>query len=212
MKILLLAPSHSPLENYLQGQREDVLRLERAITCADIKEFGIDFIISHGHRHIIKQDVLEAVKFQAINLHISYLPWNRGADPNFWSFIDHTPKGVSLHYIDQGLDTGDLIARDLVIMEEGHTLKSSYDLLQERIFELFKNHWPLIKEGNNARFPQAILKEKGSYHRLKDKFELDFLTRQKGFETPVIELEQCQNYRQCCHIKGQSQRRTLYEK
>ncbi|MCL0081308.1 hypothetical protein M1N64_03665 [Peptococcaceae bacterium] len=48
-------------------------------------------------------------KFQgrAINLHISFLPWNRGADPNFWSFIENAPVGVSIHYLDEGIDTGD---------------------------------------------------------------------------------------------------------
>lgn len=49
-----------------------------------------------------------------MNLHISYLPWNKGADPNFWSCIDGTPAGVTLHHIDAGVDTGDIIAQALM--------------------------------------------------------------------------------------------------
>jgi len=36
------------------------------------------------------------------------------ADPNVWSFIEKTPKGVSIHYLDAGIDTGDIIAQKLV--------------------------------------------------------------------------------------------------
>ncbi len=48
-------------------------------------------------------------KISIINLHISFLPWNRGAHPNFWSFYDDTPKGVTIHLIDEGIDTGAII-------------------------------------------------------------------------------------------------------
>ena len=38
-------------------------------------------------------------------MHISYLPFNRGAHPNYWSFKDNSPKGVTIHFIDNGIDT-----------------------------------------------------------------------------------------------------------
>ena len=40
---------------------------------------------------------------------MSYLPFNRGAHPNFWSFVDNTPSGVSIVEIDKGIDTGPVI-------------------------------------------------------------------------------------------------------
>ena len=40
---------------------------------------------------------------------MSYLPYNRGAHPNFWSFVNNTVKGVTIHEIDQGIDTGKII-------------------------------------------------------------------------------------------------------
>ncbi|HUX61123.1 MAG TPA: formyltransferase family protein, partial [Ignavibacteriaceae bacterium] len=59
-----------------------------------------DFIVSYGYRNIIGKPVLDKFQGRAINLHISYLPWNRGADPNLWSFFDNTPKGVTIHFLD----------------------------------------------------------------------------------------------------------------
>ena len=52
-----------------------------------------DFIISFGYKHIIEKEILEKLKIPVINLHISYLPWNRGSHPNFWSFYESTPSG-----------------------------------------------------------------------------------------------------------------------
>ena len=47
---------------------------------------GYDLIISFGYKHIIKKEVISNSNIPIINLHISYLPWNKGAHLNFWSF------------------------------------------------------------------------------------------------------------------------------
>ena len=51
-----------------------------------------DLIISYGYRHIFTNSFLKKVSAPIINLHISFLPFNRGAHPNFWSFVENTPK------------------------------------------------------------------------------------------------------------------------
>ena len=105
----------------------------------------INFIVSFGCRHIIKKSVLEYLPDRVINLHISYLPWNRGADPNLWSFLEDTPKGVSIHYIDEGIDTGDIIIQKRVSLDEdSETLATSYNKLEMSIIDLFKEIWPNI--------------------------------------------------------------------
>ena len=53
--------------------------------------------------------LLKNSKNNIINLHISYLPYNRGAHPNFWSFVENTPSGVSIHQVDSGIDTGKIV-------------------------------------------------------------------------------------------------------
>ena len=68
-----------------------------------------DLIICFGYRHILKNNFLSQCRCPIVNLHTSYLPFNRGAHPNFWSFYDNTPSGVSIHLIDKGIDTGPIL-------------------------------------------------------------------------------------------------------
>lgn len=178
MNILFLGPD-SPTYQYL-CKHETVERLETPIV-----ETQADFIVSHGYRHIIPESICKAYDGRAVNLHISYLPWNRGSDPNFWSFVDGTPKGVSIHYIAKGLDTGDLIGQELVELDDYHTLKTSYAKLQHSLFCLFTELWPSIRTGRCERTPQGLA---GSYHRASEKTIMaDLLTQ--GWDTPVKDLK-----------------------
>jgi methionyl-tRNA formyltransferase len=184
--VLFLGPPDSPLLKWLKDiEGGAVLQTTERITPEYLADNGITHLISYGYRYILKKDVLELLPDRAINLHISLLPWNRGADPNFWSFIEDSPKGVTIHFLDEGVDTGDIITQKEVHFDDAtETLASSYHKLQETIQELFKQYWSAIKNGTCPRIPQT---GKGSSHKLRDKERLShILTR--GWETPVETL------------------------
>jgi methionyl-tRNA formyltransferase len=184
MKILFLGYKDSPLIDFLKNAGDEVLVTDEKITPAYLSENNPDFLISYGYRYIIKQDILDLfLPNHAINLHISLLPWNRGADPNLWSFIDNTPKGVTIHYLDAGVDTGDIIVQCEVPIHINDTLKSSYDKLHENIQALFKQNWDSVKTGKCPRIEQ---KGNGSLHKSKDKQDIIL---ENGFDTPVAVLE-----------------------
>jgi methionyl-tRNA formyltransferase len=178
MNILFLSP-HIHLIEYLQSFGDEVTQTIEPLT-DDILQ-GIDFIISYGYRHIIKKPVLDRFKDRAINLHISYLPWNRGADPNLWSFLEGTPKGVTVHFLDEGIDTGDIIAQRYLKYDYEDTLRSFYDKLSVCIEDLFTKVWPYIREGKAKRYKQ------GTYHDLKDKEKYKHLLH-SGWDTPVKDV------------------------
>lgn len=139
MKILFLGPEDSPLINWLQEQGEEVLQTAAKLSIQFVQEQRFSFLVSYGYRHILKKEILDLFPEKAVNMHISYLPWNRGADPNFWSFVEDTPKGVTIHYLDEGVDTGDIIVQKKVEFDlERETLATSYEKLQEEIQDLFK--------------------------------------------------------------------------
>ena len=121
-----------------------------------VKTLNPKVVISYNYKYLISREILEILpKNKFINLHISLLPWNRGAHPNVWSFIDDTPKGVSIHVIDEGIDTGDiLIQKEVEIFESKHTLKTSYELLHREIQQLFKSNWKKIKNFELQPIPQ----------------------------------------------------------
>ncbi len=175
MKILYLGPE-SPLVGFLGAvQTEDEITPEFA------KDF--DWLVSFGYRHILKKDILDLFPDRAINCHISFLPWNRGADPNLWSFLEDTPKGVTIHYMDEGLDTGDIICQWHYADMKFDTLATSYTKLQHAMIRMFKFYWEDIKDGNVGRKKQGD----GSYHCLKDKDKYEHLLT-RGYDTPVSEL------------------------
>lgn len=156
--------------------KEDFIQTYDPIDVMFLKSHSIDTLISFGYRHILKPDVLDYLDW-AINLHISYLPWNRGADPNLWSWIDDTPKGVTIHHIDEGIDTGDIICQRRIFFDiKKHTLKTTYNILQEEIVKLFKEFWSL---NNESRTPQ---KGEGSFHLSREKIPI---VLEKGWDTPV---------------------------
>lgn len=128
--------------------------------CFEPKEY--DLVVSYGYKHIISEDILEKLICPIINLHISYLPFNRGAHPNFWSFFDRTPTGLSIHLVDKGIDTGPTIFQKKVEFETEKTFEQTYfklrremeSLFQENLDNILNHNWVPIKH-----------KAKGTYHR-----------------------------------------------
>lgn len=184
MKILMLGPSQPELAEFLAAYGDEVVWWEDRLTGASDILRDIDLLVSYGYRHLLKADVLEKFPARAINLHISLLPWNRGADPNLWSFLEDTPKGVTIHYIDTGLDTGAVLAQEEVGYDLEDTLRTSYKRLAGAIEELFKRKWPEIREDRLKAVPQS---SGGSYHCLRDREKFEHLLTD-GWDTPVSKL------------------------
>lgn len=145
----------------------------------------MDYTISFGYRHILSEEIVMAHPLKLINVHISYLPWNRGADPNLWSFLENTPKGVSIHLMDEGVDTGPLLSRRQVAMSLNETLATSYQKLTNCAEQLLMEIWPRYIAGEIEPSPQELT---GTTHKLSDKQPwISRLT--KGWDTPVSEIE-----------------------
>lgn len=173
----------SPIRPIIENSGCDCIERSEPVNVELLRKCTIDVAVSYRFRHIIEKSLIDYLNGKIINLHISLLPWNRGADPNLWSFLENTPKGVSIHYVDEGLDTGDIIAQRGVRFDVGsETLASTYEILNSEILELFKIQWPLIMRGECSRKKQA---PGGTYHRLKDKQAYVHLLADKGWDTPV---------------------------
>lgn len=165
-------------------EREDVTVHQDRLTASDIARFEPDLIVSYSYRHILKRAVLDAMPGRFINLHISLLPFNRGADPNAWSYLDGTPKGVTIHEIDEGVDTGPILLQCPVAIDETReTLASSYRLLHEAIQALFLAHWDELRAGRVRPQPQG---NGGTFHRSDEFARLkDRLLGAQGWDVPI---------------------------
>ena len=186
LETLFLGYSDSPILQFL-SKETNVTQTTEKISLQEINDINPDFIISYGYTHIIKKNVIEAYDGKIINLHISYLPWNKGMYPNIWSIIDDTPKGVTIHMMDDGIDTGDILFQEKVRIDDDDTLSTSYWKLRASIESLFIRKWHLIKAGKLDRVKQV---PDGTFH-LKKTSEIYFKTLGifNNWETTVKDLK-----------------------
>ena len=145
-----------------------VKQTQKKIDINTAKKFNS--IISFGYRHIIDQNIIDNLKYPIINLHISFLPYNRGAHPNFWSFAENTPSGITIHQVDRGIDTGKIIYQkqiDFELLKNKQTLTFSktYNVLKNEIENLFLDN---IDDIINQEINSTKQIGKGSYHNKKD--------------------------------------------
>ena len=167
MKVLFLSNNDNSKKLYQWLEKRcEIMYWDKKIDIEYISDVLPDMIISYNYKYIIKQDIIESMKGNVINLHISFLPWNKGSNPNFWSFVDNTPKGVTIHKISSGLDEGAIIyRREIVFDEKVETFATTYKKLNDEIVQLFMDNWNEIKKQNYIETPQEL---SGSYHNMKD--------------------------------------------
>lgn len=141
---------------------------------------GCELLLSVGFGYILKPEALRVPPRGCLNLHISYLPYGRGSNPNVWSIVENAPAGVTLHHIDSGIDTGDIVAQRRVEIsweDNGGTL---YEKLMKAAYDLFVEAWPDIVEGRAV--PCKQLPGAGSFHRDRDLAELDLIDLDRSYK------------------------------
>lgn len=186
MHILFLGPPCERIEEHLWNSGHIVVRTEASFDVQFLEDEHIQFGISYRYKKIIRQGEINWFSGRLVNLHISLLPWNRGYDPNIWSMLEDTPSGVSIHLIDKGIDTGDiLIQKEISIDKETATLASSWEHLGAAIETLFI-------ENSNSLLQMAIpprpQNSGGSFHLSVDKIPYAHLWQEKGWNTPVAQI------------------------
>jgi methionyl-tRNA formyltransferase len=149
----------------------DGSRLRNEMVLESVKALKPDLGISIMFGYILRSEFLNVFPKGCINLHPAYLPYNRGAYPNVWSIIDETLAGVTLHYVDPGVDTGAIIAQREIVVEPIDTGASLYSKLERAALALFKETWPLFKADQIKSVVQPIAA--GTYHRIQDVERID---------------------------------------
>jgi methionyl-tRNA formyltransferase len=150
MELIFLGMNEAGREVYdWLNSREDVevLAVLTEKTQLDlIERLEPDMVVSSGFEHRVPGDIIEVPEKGIVNLHPSFLPYNRGAYPYIWPIIDKTPAGVSIHFMDEEIDTGDIMARREVPVLPDDTAKSLRERLMSEQAELFKQKWEMIRD------------------------------------------------------------------
>lgn len=151
----------------------DGSKLRQTSTLTAIRDLQADIAISIFFGCILRPPFLNVFSQGVVNLHPSLLPYNRGANPNVWSIVESTPSGVTLHYMDAGVDTGDIIAQRPVCVLPTDTGKILYARLEQACGTLFRQSWPRLRAGTAPRVAQPP--DVGATHKRADLDALDCL-------------------------------------
>lgn len=140
-------------------------------TFSRIRDLRPDIGVCAFFAFILKPRLIEIFPQGCINLHPSHLPQNCGWHTNVWPIIEGSPAGATIHYIDAGIATGDIIAQRRYPIDPTDTGGILHEKITRGLVELFKETWPHLKAGTNFRTPQDH--SQATYHHKSDLDQID---------------------------------------
>lgn len=122
----------------------------------ELKKINPDVICVVAYGKILPKEILEIAKYGCINVHGSLLPQYRGAAPIQWAVLNGDKiTGVTTMYMDEGMDTGDIILKRKVEIGENETTGELWDKLSKIGGELLVETLKNIENGTAPREKQG---------------------------------------------------------
>ena len=131
-----------------------------------LEKMDLDFLILVHLQYKIPASILSLPKRGVLNLHPAYLPENRGWHTPTWAILNETKFGVTLHFMDQGIDEGDIVHQRELMIEPFDTADSLYQKALDLEYEVFREAWPSLANLSYQRVQQPFLA--GEIHKKKD--------------------------------------------
>lgn len=121
----------------------------------ELKKYNADLIVTCAYGQIVPESILNLPRLGCINVHASLLPKYRGGAPIHHAIIDGaSDTGITIMYMDKGMDTGDIIEIKKIPIEDNDTVESMHDKLSILGANLLKETLPSIIDGTNKRIKQ----------------------------------------------------------
>ncbi len=163
------------------------VKIREEAVVEEIRKMEPEAIVVVAFGQILPESILNIPKYGCINVHASLLPKYRGAAPMQWSIIDGEKEtGVTTMYMAKGLDTGDMILKEVVKMDPKETGETLHDKLSVLGGPLILETLRQLEAGTAPRTPQddakscyasMLTKELGSIDWNKDAASIERLIR-----------------------------------
>lgn len=141
----------------------------------EIIDLNPDIIITCAYGQIIPKELLDYPKYKCINVHASILPKLRGGAPIHKAIIEGYHKtGITIMYMDEAMDSGDIIATSETIIEDSDNLESLHDRLSIMGRDLLLETLPSILNNTNNRVKQNIDEVTYAYNIKREEEHIDF--------------------------------------
>lgn len=150
-------------------------RLRNPEAVAELAEYKPDLIVTAAYGQILPKSVLDMPALGCLNVHGSLLPAYRGGAPIQRSIINgESVTGITLMYMAEGLDTGDMIARTEVPIEDDDTAGTMFEKLSQAGAELLRRELPRLVKGKVEAEPQDDSKATYAPNLTRDDEKIDW--------------------------------------
>ena len=150
--------SFSPVKEYARAQNLAVyqpLTVKDGETLQLVRELSPELIVVAAYGRILPEELLNTPRYGSVNVHASLLPKYRGAAPINWAMLNGEQEtGVSIMYMAQELDAGDVIRTASTPIDPEETLPELWDRLAELGAQALSETIPTLADGTAARTPQ----------------------------------------------------------
>lgn len=134
----------------------------------ELKKYHADVMVVIAFGQILTKEILTMTPYGCINIHASLLPKYRGAAPIQWAVIDgEKVSGVTTMQMDEGIDTGDMLLREEIVLDDNETGGSLHDKIAERGAKLCLKTLEALKRGEITPVKQG--ESPTAYARMLDK-------------------------------------------
>jgi len=134
-----------------------------------------DLIVVIGWYYMVPKYIRDVPRLGTVGIHASLLPEYSGGAPLVWAIIEgQTETGVTLFYLDKGVDSGDIVAQRKIKITEEDTIKSVYDKAEQASTELVAKYIPMIAKGVAPRVKQDESKRTIYPQRSPDDGKIDW--------------------------------------
>ena len=155
------------LKNYATQYKIDYLEHENINSpdfISNLKKYDCNLFVSMSFNQIFKNELINFTKYKIINCHAGKLPYYRGNNVLNWVLInDEKEFGITVHYVDEGIDTGDIILQRSYKISD----QDNYKTLLERAYlecaNILYDTVLMFKKDNVKAFKQIKLHPKGFY-------------------------------------------------
>lgn len=152
----------------------------------EIKKYQPDLIVTCAYGQIVPKEVLDIPRLGCINVHASLLPKYRGGAPIHYAIMNGEKEtGITIMYMDEGVDTGDMISSSAIPIEDKDTLGTLSDKLSYLGAKLLEDILPSIIEGTNERIKQDDNLATYAYTIKRENEHLDFHHSAKKVDAKV---------------------------
>ena len=160
-----------------------------------------DLIITCAYGQIIPRELLEAPRLGCINVHASLLPKLRGGAPINRAIMEgHSKTGITIMYMSERMDAGDIISQEEIQIEETDTYTSLHEKLKILGRDLLMKTLPSIIDGTNTRTPQDESQASYGFVIKKEDERIDFSKKRRQIINLIKGL--CQVPGAYCYFEG----------